>query len=254
MSALPDPFASDVYRTIAARLAAFDPAIQIWQHIDRMLDVGRNTLHGITFKAKDVDKLLLAFRSAKDTDGLKAFAEGSKLDPRHWALRLSYKETNGIGFREIWRPRFSDRPLRLEDAEPNRFRPTWSKAMDAKFNDPTDDGSAIHGAVAADYCNVHIDDRGFVMTGPDGGVVVDPDFAQHLVNELWFRTKLDHKLPDWLIDRFSIVLPNSSNEYSRVGASFDLVQQKSYKVRVTGSCSILGPCDFTTTLSISGKY
>jgi|SRR5437588_8781462 hypothetical protein len=250
----PTFYSSDVYQDISARLAAFDPAIQLPQHIDRMLDVGRNTLHGITFTAKNLDKMLLAFRSAKDTGGLKAFAEGSKLDPNHWALRLSYKETHGIGFREIWRPQLSDRPLNLDDAEPGRFHHKFDTGFSAKLMDPIDDHSSIHAAVSADYCNVHIDEMGFVMTGLDGQIVVDPDFAQHLVTELMFRTKLDHKLPNWLIDRLSLALPNSTNEYSRVGLSFDLVQKKDFHVRVSGSCSILGDTECSTTLSVSGKF
>lgn len=245
---------TDIYQTIAARLASFDPAIHIRQHIETMYEVGRTTLQGIRFKTNDVNSLLLAFRSARNNEGMKAFAEGSKLDPKHWALRLSYNATNGVGFRELWRPQLSDRPLSLDDGEPNRFQSRWKSNMTARFNDSTQDVSSVHAAVAADECNVHIDERSFVVTGPDG-IAVDPDFAQHLVNELLFKTNLNGVLPDWAIDRLSIELPNSSNQYApRVGISGDLVQRKSYRVRVTGSCSVLGPLDCSGTVSVSGKF
>jgi hypothetical protein len=263
MSALPSPLVSDVYLTISSRLASFTPAILIAQHIGSGLYAGRDTLHGISFVAKDLNKILHAFRSARDNRGNEAFAEGSKEDPQHWnnlgdpnnwALRKSFAETHGIGFREIWRPRLSDRPLRLEDAEPNRFRPKWDRRFSANFNDSTEDHSSIHCAIAPDICNIHIDEMGFVMTGPDGDVIVDPDFAQHLVNELWIKSKLEKKLPTWLIDRFSIDLPNSTNDYSRIGVSFDLAKQKNYRVRWTSSCSVLGNADCSTTFSFSGIH
>ena len=197
-----------------------------------------------------------ALRCAKDGRGNTAFAEGSADDSRNWALQLSYKATHGIGFREIWYPHLTERPLSLADAAPNRFRSKQSARFSANFNDSVDDHSSLHCAIAPepDTCNIHIDEMGFVVTGPAGDIVVDPDFAQHLVNELLFKSKLDHKLPDWLIDRLSIELPNSTNDYSRVGVSLDLAQQKSYRVRVTGSCSVLGGVDCSATLSISGTF
>lgn len=247
---------NDVYQTIAARLATFDPAIKIRDHIQEMYEVGRTTLQGIRFKAVSVDNLLLAFRSARDGDKLTAFAEGSTRDPNHWALRLSYNATNGVGFREIWRPQsLSDRPLSIDDGQPNRFRSNWRNQMTARFNDSTQDVSSVHAAVAADECNVHIDERSFVITGADGGVVVDPDFAQHMVNELLYKTNLNGIFPNWMIDRLSIELPNSSNQYAnRVGISGDLVQRKNLRVRLTASCSILGPFEYSGTVSVSGKF
>lgn len=264
MAAAPSAFSSDVYMTIAARLAGLSPSIHIWQHIGDKLCAGRNTLQGISFVAKNVNKLLLAFRSAKDNDGNQAFAEGSKKNPQfwdpkpnptdNWALQMSYAETHGIGFREIWRPHLSNRPLAMDDGQSSRFHPKWKGTFAANFDDSTQSGSSIHAAIAPDICNIHIDERGFVMTGLNGEVIVDPDFAQHTVNELLLKTKLDGKLPDWLIDRLSIQLPNSSNEYSRIGASFDLAQKKDYRIRWTASCSVLGQVDCSTTVTISGTH
>jgi len=254
MSKPPNPLVSPVYTTICSRLMAFSPPINLAHHIKSDLSVGRSTLEGISFVAVNTDPLMHALRSAKDSSGNDAFAEGSADDPRNWALQLSYKQTHGIGFREIWYPRLSERPLNLADAMPNRFGSRRENRFSANFNDSLDDHSSLHCAIAPDTCNIHIDEMGFVITGLDGDIVIDPDFAEHLVNELLFKSKLDHKLPDWLIDRLSIELPNSTNDYSRVGLSFDLAQQKNYRVRVTGSCSVLGSVDCSATLSVSGVF
>jgi hypothetical protein len=95
---------------------------------------------------------------------------------------------------------------------------------------------------------------GFVITGLGGDLIVNPDFAQHLLNELLYKTKLNGVLPDRLVDRLSIEIPNSTNAYSRVGLSFDLAQKKNYRVRVTGSCSVLGEFDCSGTFSVSGTH
>jgi hypothetical protein len=233
---------------------AFSPPINIAHHIKSKLSVGRSTLEGFSFVAVNPDALMHALRTAKNGSGNDAFAEGSAEDPRNLALQLSFKQTHGIGFREIWYPHLSERQLSLADAMPERFRSRRENRFSANFNDSLDDHSSLHCAVARDTCSIHIDEMGFVVTGPDGGIVIDPDFAEHVVNELLFKSKLDHKLPDWLIDRLSIELPNSTNDYSRVGLSFDLAQQKSYRVRVTGSCSVLGGVDCSATLSFSGVF
>lgn len=252
MSKPPSPLVSPVYMTISSRLMAFSPPIDIAHHIGDKLSVGRSTLEGIGFVAANADALIHALRNAKNGRGNDAFAEGSADDPRHWALQLSFKATHGIGFREIWYPRLSERPLNISDAMPNSYRARQENRFNANFNDSVDDHSSLHCAVARDWCNIHIDEMGFVVTGADGGIVLDPDFAEHLVNELLFKSKLDHKLPDWLIDRLSIVLPNSTNDYSRFGLSFDLMQQTNYRVRVTGSCSVQGDC--SATVSFSGVF
>lgn len=258
-----EPTSTDTYRKIATRLAAFSPPIKIEQFIGSDLVAGRNTLQGISFVTSNQSMLLQALRSARDNDGNKAFVEGSKADPQHWnnqgdpndwPLRKSFSETHGIGFREIWRPHLSNRPLSLDDARPNRFRPKWDTRYSANFNDSREDHSSLHCAVAPDICNIHIDEMGFVITGPGGDTLVDADAGQHIVNELWIKTKLEGKVPKWLVDRLSVELPNSTNNYSRIGGSFDIQQKRDYRIRWTMSCSVLAPLDCSTTVSISGTH
>jgi hypothetical protein len=247
---------SDTYRRIATRLSGFNPPILIDQHIASDLFAGRTTLDGISFVARDYDRLLAALRNAKDLSGEKAFAEGSMHDPRHWALRLSFTATHGIGFREIWRPHLSDRPLSIADGRNGLYPPQWNSRFSANFGDSMQlpDLSSLHCGISKETCNIHIDEMGFVMTGPTGDIVVSPDFLRHTLVELLWKTKLNGKIPLWALDRFSFVIPSSPNNFSRAGLSFDVVQSKTYKLTLTGTCSILGGIECSGTLSFSGSH
>ncbi len=116
------------------------------------------------------------------------------------------------------------------------------------------DLSSLHCAIADDVCNIHIDEMGFVMTGPSGDVVVDPDFLRHTIVELLWKTNLKGKIPIWALDRFSFTIPSSRNDFSRAGVSFDLVQSKTYKLTLAGSCTIHGEFECSGNLSFSGSH
>ncbi len=252
-----DPAKStDTYLQISSRLARFSPAVLIADHIGKDLSAGRTTLDGISFLAKDRWRLLTALRDAKDSTGSPAFAEGSKEDLRHWALRLSFFATQGIGFREIWRPRLSTRGLQMSDARTGPFAPKWDRRFSAGFGDSMDlpDLSSLHCAVARDACNIHIDQMGFVMTGPNGDPVVDPDFLRHTLVELLWKSKLKGRIPLWVTERFSFVIPSSPNDYSRLGLSLDISPSTTYKLTLTGSCTILGGFECSATLGLSGIW
>jgi hypothetical protein len=164
--------------------------------------------------------------------------------------------TIGKGFREIWWPKLAERPLSLDDL-PGRRRPKWNAGSSARFGEnPSDslDMSSLHFAVAPDRCNIHIDQIGFVIGATAGEVTVDPDFAQHLVNELLWKSLATKVFPDSLVDRVSIMLPSSANEYSRAGITADLSRQENYRVTLTGSCSTRGDFECSATVGVSGKF
>jgi hypothetical protein len=99
----------------------------------------------------------------------------------------------------------------------------------ARFDENSSDGldlSSFNFAVAADRCNIHVDQIGFVIGRARSEVIVDPDFAQHLVNELLWKSLATKVFPDTFVDRVSIMLPSSANEYSRAGISADLRGKK----------------------------
>jgi len=219
------------------------------------------TLDGVTFLPKDWEELIKKLRIAKTTDGFDAFAEGQSPEKAsHWALDLSMAATIGKGFREIWRPKLSDRPLSTRDLPGRhgfglgRDRGQWSDAYSSQFGkDPQpQDITSLHFAVAPDRVNVHIDETGFVFEGVDGALTVGPNFVHHAGNELFWKS--NKHIPQWAAEHIDLILPNSANDFSRVGISVDMYQRKDLRVTVTGSCGIFGGFECSGTVSISGTH
>ena len=198
------------YEAIVARCTDLIPPVDIVKHIKPgTLRVANNTLDGITFEAVDPAdleaelggrmKLPGAGRSPQpgsrsfDTTRAPRPANASmismKEDPAHWALKASFGATVGEGFREQWRPPPQPRPALLP---PTSY---GSKRISLGFGETGKrlTFTALHAAVAKSICNVHIDERGFVVATPDGAVVT-PTFWGHIANELLLKTKFR----DWL--------------------------------------------------------
>lgn len=55
-------------------------------------------------------------------------------------------------------------------------------------------------------------------------------------------------------ERMDVIMPNSTNDFSRFGLSADLIKRKSYRVTATGTCGFHGGFDCSATLSISGTH
>jgi hypothetical protein len=202
------------YDAIVARCTDLIPSIDITKHVKQgTLRVANNTLDGITFEAVDPAdleaelsgrmKLPGAGKSPKPAEGALSFdttrgprpANASmismKEDPKHWALKASLGATVGEGFREQWRPPPQPRPALLPTTSYGSQRLSLGFGETGKRLTFT----ALHAAVAASVCNVHIDERGFVVSTPEGAVVT-PTFWGHLANELLLKTEFR----DWLND------------------------------------------------------
>jgi hypothetical protein len=278
-----DPLVTDTYRQIARRLTMVRPQIDLKNYFagptanerlykdekpyikQQLKDYGvaaaTNTLDGVTFFPKDWDKLIIALRIAKTAEGFDAFAEGQSPErPAHWALDLSMAKTIGKGFRETQRLKLSDRPL-LSPDPPGRHGPglgrdrgQWSDAYSAQFGkDPEPlDLSSLHFAVAPDRANVHIDETGFVFEGAGGELTVGPNFIQHAVNELIWKTELN--LPRWAAEHIDLILPSSANDFSRLGVTIDMYRRKDLRVTATGTCGIFGTFECSATLSVRGTH
>ena len=200
------------YEAIVSRCRDLIPSIDITKHIrSGTLRVANNTLDGITFEAVDPADLeaelsgrmklpgnakppkpgegALSFDTTRGPRPENASMISMKEDPKHWALKASFGATVGEGFREQWRPPPQPRPALLPTTS------YGSQRLSLGFGDTGTrlTFTALHAAVAASVCNIHIDERGFVVNTPEGAVVT-PTFYGHLANELLLKTKFR----DWL--------------------------------------------------------
>jgi hypothetical protein len=166
-----------------------------------------------------------AIMRARNSDGGKAFV-GKRIDDEeqeHWALKLSFGATKGIGYRGPWRfPQLSGRPLDQGFGSADRYagqsRLNFSGNFGANLTLPN--MTSLHFAVHETGCNVHIDDAGFVLQAPNGNVSLTPDFFQHLFDELLIKTYLRDAMPvgaRGFFNRISLIYPNSGNHFSRMG-------------------------------------
>ena len=102
--------------------------------------------------------------------------------------------------------------------------------------------TALHAAVAASICNIHIDERGFVVNTPEGAVVT-PTFWGHIANELLLKSKFR----DWLkgavgdtvigplvveaVNRLSLRFPDAENGFAGLQGKMN---------RITGPADVKG--------------
>jgi hypothetical protein len=243
----------NTYDTIVARCTDLIPSVDIAKHIKSgTLRVANNTLDGITFEAVDPAdleaelsgrmKLPGTGKSPKPGEGALSFdttrgprpANASmismKEDPGHWALKASFGATVGEGFREQWRAPPQPRPALLP------MTSYGSERVSLGFGDTGKrlTFTALHAAVAASVCNVHIDERGFVVSTPEGAVVT-PTFWGHLANELLLKTKfrdwLDGAIGDnivgslvvELVNRLSLRFPDAENRFAGLKGKMDRI-------------------------------
>lgn len=247
-----------VFEKISNRLTYFSPAISLDEHIisdDKALErevdqrggqhivrrfypvvAHRNTLDGIDFIVANKQKLINTLRNTK-ADGEQAFSEGTGSDwSKHWALALSFGATEGLGFRENYRPFVNDRPL----LGPGSL-PTFDNRLGQDVNV---DISALHLAVAnfpkinQVRCNVHIDNLTVTLAGIGDTVGLSPSFISHLVNELLFKTKLQGKLPNWILDAFDISLLDPTHGFLNAGIGATIINRKNFKWSIKASVGL----------------
>jgi hypothetical protein len=249
------------YDAIVARCTDLIPPVDITKHINRgTLRVANNTLDGITFEAVDPADLEAelsgrmkrpgAGKPSKPREGAQssdttrgprpanASMISMKEDPKHWALKASFGATVGEGFREQWRPPPQPRVPLLPTTSYGTERISLGFGETGKRLTFT----ALHAAVAASVCNVHIDERGFVVSTAEGAVVT-PTFWGHLANELLLKTKfrdwLDGAIGDNLVgslvvevvNRLSLRFPDAENRFAGLRGKMD---------RITGPTDVKG--------------
>lgn len=246
------------FTTIFRRLK--DHHIDVYDYIDSDLRVYESKLDGISFRTeKKINPLspsdfLSGLRAARKA-GNPSFREGKKLDHAHWAVDASMAATTGIGFREITYLNLDDGPRPVRD-------PSGSLSMRAPTTDPTFksqfgktrarlDVSSLHCAVWGDFCSVHIDETGFVleaMPGMGKDVTMTPDFLQHTLLELIWKDKLG------MPDAVEIYVPNSANDFTRMGLRGTAALTPRLRLSVDASYNVRGKRGFSKTLVLEGEF
>ena len=130
------------------------------------------------------------------------------------------------GARVGWAGRLSDRD-RDRDELVNSLAARWQlsdcsrPARSLRSGEPSKpaDLSSLHCAVSFHGCNIHVDETGFVIADELGSIVNDPDLVQHIFNELVFKTYGKYLLPEGIGNRVNLVLPNTANDFNRIGVS-----------------------------------
>jgi len=222
---------------------------------------GKTILQGITFPPSNFQRLLELFRGAANSRGESAFhyhplkpAPGggkiamllNKAEQLAYGdlLGLSYDQTTvGLtkateqrawGFREIADTYNSEvGPVQATTTSysgENRHILKFGQKPAAYARQV--DITSLHVALTPAACNIHIDDVGFVLRGPRSVVGLDPDFVQHLVNELlwksllrdWLIGKYGNSAPAvWAVEHLSLMLPSSDTRYApAAGIKLDL--------------------------------
>jgi len=152
-------------------------------------------------------------------------------------LDVSFAATDGYGYREI-----RDMPLlpSLSSFLPQKSSASFKSRFG--FDDEQSvsfEVSSLHAALGEKVCNIHIDQMGFVVRGPYG-VFLNPNFPQHLVNELGLQTMLapylgqgigkllkltnllrsdkSKEIGNWIAKNVSLELPSHLNGYRPGGA------------------------------------
>jgi hypothetical protein len=110
------------------------------------------------------------------------------------------------------------------------------------------DITSLHVALTPAACNIHIDNVGFVLRGSRSMVGLDPDFVQHLVNELLLKTILrdwliekygDTSTAVWAVEHLSVMLPSSDMHYAPSGGVKLDVGTTQLSVAFTMGCKCL---------------
>jgi hypothetical protein len=248
-----------VYNELAKRLLACDPPVVLDDHIGRIQKFGGTTLDGVNFFARDHKKLKQILIDAKDSSGGPFFGHAILDNLDHWALKTSFLATDGTGFREAARLKLRDTSLIGSGPLDRRDSRTWRRnavRFQGAFPETNvlPDRSSLHCAVSNQGCNIHVDDVGFTLYDHQGNLVVDPDVVQHLFNELIFKTYGKALFPENVVNRVNLELPNSANDFNRVGVSVDVYKTETYRVSVSATCSIFGQRECSGTVTLSGRF
>jgi hypothetical protein len=213
---------------------------------------GKTILQGITFPPRNFQELLELFRVAANSRGQSAFhyhplkpaPGGGKIAALlNKAEQLAYGDLLGLSYdqttvgltkateQRAWGFREIADTYNIEVGPVQAATTSYSgeNRHILKFGQTPAayarrvDITSLHVALTPAACNIHIDNVGFVLRGPRSVVGLDPDFVQHLVNELLWKSILRDWLIGkygssaaavWAVEHLSLMLPSSDTRYA----------------------------------------
>lgn len=154
----------------------FVPVVSKLARLEEQLLSAKSPTGGPAFAGK-VEK----WSNMQFADSLSKLAEYSN----NFALMTSFGATHGDGFRELRDP--------IDPTQNQQFLPDGGRDS-AKFKsdpvfaikDSAIDGGSLHVALAADYCNVHVDETICFLTGK---AIFSLDTPHHWANDLKFKAE-----------------------------------------------------------------
>ena len=260
---------SGVYRRIADRMAWNDPPFDLDSHVADIIRIGNTTLDGVDFVPRDARKLEIALQSMKSgarrrfawphsrtiaTSGTD-FATGKGVTD-NLTFDVSLGATEGSGYREIFDKARAPAGVQAapvgESAAERMFEaggPTFSGAFSDYVARP--DISALHCAVSASKCNIHIDETAVCIYDESGQMIVSGNAGQHTGDELLWKT-YGPKLMDLLFSKAPVLhflpmnripeivdlhLPSPANGYKNFSVEAFAVRKKSLTLSLKYSCA-----------------
>ena len=249
-----------VYRKIADRMAWNDPPFDLDSHVADIIRIGNTTLDGIDFVPRDARKLEIALQSMKagtrrrfawphvrtiagaGTD----FATGKGVTD-NTIFDASLGATEGSGYREIFdrvqAPAGTQASAPIGESAMDRMLDAAGPKFSGAFSDyvARPDISALHCAVSASKCNIHIDETAVCIYDDAGNMIVSGNAGQHTGDELLWKT-YGPKLMDLLFSKAPVLhylpmnripevvdlrIPSPANGYKNFSLEGFLIRKKS---------------------------
>jgi hypothetical protein len=258
-----------VYRKIADRMAWNNPPFDLDSHVADIIRIGNTTLDGVDFVPRDARKLEIALQSMKNGTRrrfawphLRTIA-GSGTDfttgkgvTDNAIFDASLGATEGSGYREIFdraqAPAGVQASAPIGESAMDRMLDSAGPKFSGAFSDyvARPDISALHCAVSASKCNIHIDETAVCIHDDAGNMIVSGNAGQHTGDELLWKT-YGPKLMDILFSKAPVLhylpmnripevvdlrIPSPANGFNNFSLEAFLVRKKSLTLSLKYSC------------------
>jgi hypothetical protein len=259
-----------VYRKIADRMAWNNPPFDLDSHVADIIRIGNTTLDGVDFVPRDARKLEIALQSMTlgarrrfawphsrtIASGATDFSTGKGVTD-NLTFDVSLGATEGSGYREIFdraqAPAVFQASSPIGESAADRMYEIGGAKFSGAFSDyvARPDISALHCAVSASKCNIHIDETAVCIYDESGKMIVSGNAGQHTGDELLWKT-YGPKLMDVLFSKAPVLhylpmnripevvdlrIPSPANGYRNFSLEAFMVRKKSLTLSLKYSCA-----------------